>query len=311
MKINHTAAVGVVSALVGAGAGSVVTFFVTRQKLREAYDVRLETELDKTKKFYERHEKKGDFADPVSAAKALLGDEADVEEAAVVALESYVSPNTERPEREKTDPRAPRNGRTRTDYSGITPAEDKAHPAEEDGVVIEKAEEVEVSLTSGGEQVTTFTEELRQEIRTHNVFAEQIVQQDDENFSYEEELAKRERLDPNAPRIIHHDEFMQNLPDYQQSTLTYYERDDTLVDERDTPITDEDKLVGSDNLVRFGHGSKDQHVVYVRNPRLEIDFEITRSVGSYAQEVLGVDDSHLEHSAARRPPTRFRLGVDE
>jgi hypothetical protein len=62
-------------------------------------------------------------------------------------------------------------------------------------------------------------------------------------------------------------------------------------------------LVGDDNL-RFGYGSNDSNMVYVRNPRIEMDMEIVRSQGTYTKEVLGFDDeAELKHSGRRR---RFR-----
>lgn len=110
--------------------------------------------------------------------------------------------------------------------------------------------------------------------------------------------------DPDAPYILTQEEFMAAEPGYPQVSLTYFVGDNTLADESDAPINDIEFTVGSKNLGRFGHGSKDSNVVYVRNVRLELDYEISRSFGKYAVEVAGLDDEDLEHSAYSRMPRR-------
>lgn len=84
--------------------------------------------------------------------------------------------------------------------------------------------------------------------------------------------------------VIHQDEFGDT--DNPETTLSYYEGDDVLCDENDRPIEDQHKLVG-DCLDRFGQGSGDRNVVYIRNLDLEIDLEVTKSSKTYAEEVHG------------------------
>ena len=110
-----------------------------------------------------------------------------------------------------------------------------------------------------------------------------------------------------APYIIHRDEFVQNEREYTQSTLTYFEGDDVICDERDSVIDDRDELIGFDLLDRFGHGSGNKDVLYIRNPVRELDMEIVRSSGSYAQDVHGF----LEHTDDYRRPSRVRRGFDD
>lgn len=130
-----------------------------------------------------------------------------------------------------------------------------------------------------------------------NVFTE--ADNSDDEFDYETEMRNRS---VDAPYIITHDEFYENEPDYQQVTLTYFEGDDVLMDEKDQPISDTDATVGDANLTRFGHGSKDKNIVHVRNDKLELVFEIIRSDGEYVQEVLGF----IQHSNPTRPLRKFR-----
>lgn len=108
------------------------------------------------------------------------------------------------------------------------------------------------------------------------------------------------------PYIIDHDEYMSGDSDYSQSTLTFFVEDGVLVDEKDMPVADNsrdlDKFVGEDNMTRFGHGSGDPNVVYIRNDVLEADYEVIKSARSYSQDVLG-----LKHSADHRPRRKMRV----
>lgn len=136
---------------------------------------------------------------------------------------------------------------------------------------------------------------------TRNVFSEP-------GFDLEEEMKYRT---PDKPYIITHDEYFENEKEYDMVALTYFEEDDTLVDERDQPIRDVDEVVGEDHLVRFGTASKDKNVVFVCNERLEIVYEITKSPSSYVKEVLGMlDEGHtsLKHSDQRDRRRAFRYG---
>lgn len=94
-----------------------------------------------------------------------------------------------------------------------------------------------------------------------------------------------------TPYVIHADEHEQNEKDYDQTELTYYEGDDILANERDEIIEDQDMMVGLGNLTKFGHGSNDPNIVYIRNDQLELDIEMCRSSGSYAEEVHGISHS--------------------
>lgn len=125
-----------------------------------------------------------------------------------------------------------------------------------------------------------------------------IFTQAEEDFNYEEELKNRSI---EAPYVITRQEFDAGEQEFTQSRLTYYDGDDVLADEGDKPIPDSDSVVGDNNLLKFGHGSGDTNIVYIRNEAMELDFEVARHDGRYAQEVLGF----IEHSD-KRPLRRFR-----
>jgi len=97
-------------------------------------------------------------------------------------------------------------------------------------------------------------------------------------------------LPPDMAYIISEDAFLSNEVEHEQVSITYYVGDDILADEKDEVVPDADALVGEDALLQFGHMSNDDNIVYVRNPRLNLDFEVQKSMGKYAVEVLGLDD---------------------
>lgn len=134
-----------------------------------------------------------------------------------------------------------------------------------------------------------------------NVFA--TVETEDDHWNYDEEIKRRNPLEP---YIIHRDEFFAEemaTEDYIQSTLTYYAGDNILVDEDDKPIYNHHQVVGE--LV-FGHGSGDPNCVYIRNMTRQTEYEVLRDPGLYSVEVLGLEIENnervknLKHSRERK-----------
>lgn len=137
-----------------------------------------------------------------------------------------------------------------------------------------------------------------QETKEVNVF------ESHKEWNYQYELSHRQK---DVPYIIHIDEFQENLPEHDQTTYTYYEIDDVMADTRDTTIEGDrvDEIVGLGNIGRWGHGSKDPNVVYVRNEEMMLDIEVVRDPGSYADTVHG----SIRHSSDRR--RRPKRGFDD
>jgi hypothetical protein len=119
-----------------------------------------------------------------------------------------------------------------------------------------------------------------------------------EEYSDEEWMKDR---DPTKPYIISEDEYLQNAPEHDQTQLTYFSGDRQLADDNQNDPIPNHSIVGSDNLERFGVGSGDPRLVYIRNEKLKADFEISFSEGYYAHEVLGLDieKKELRHSDSR------------
>jgi hypothetical protein len=134
---------------------------------------------------------------------------------------------------------------------------------------------------------------------------EESVFHDLPGWNYDQQVAGRTA---DKPFIMHFEEYQQSECAHQ-ITITYFEGDDVLIDEADEVITKKDEVVGMENLAKFGFGSGDHNVVYVRNPVLDIEYEILRHKGHYAKEVLGLEEEHLEHSAMPRRHQKFDDGT--
>lgn len=95
--------------------------------------------------------------------------------------------------------------------------------------------------------------------------------------------------DPENPYVISLAEFEDNEEGFfEEINLTYYAEDGVLCTINDMQVEDVEGTVGSASLEKFGVGSKNDALVYVRNERLKVDFEITQVEGSYEEHVLGI-----------------------
>lgn len=89
---------------------------------------------------------------------------------------------------------------------------------------------------------------------------------------------------------------------FETRELDYYEEDDILALGRDV-IPQIERYINPICLNHFGEnsGSGDPNVVWCRNDKHEIDYEITRHEDSYQHAVLGI-----KPGPNTRPPRRFR-----
>lgn len=137
---------------------------------------------------------------------------------------------------------------------------------------------------------------------TTNIFQERDkAQAEISEWDYAKESKAR---NPQFPYVIHVDEWQQNDTEYEKMDLTYYEGDEVLTDDNDNVIPEVEETVGFENLSKFGHGSGDPNVVFIRNDVREILYEVARSSGMYAHEVHGFDPEQLSHSDERRRDRR-------
>ena len=106
----------------------------------------------------------------------------------------------------------------------------------------------------------------------------------DDSYHDHKRLSQDANNGDSAIYVITTEQFSEERPEYDKLTISYYEDDDTLADENEDPIADPVSLIG-DALENFGEGSDDPQVVYVRNERISIDYEVIRLSKSYASTV--------------------------
>lgn len=124
---------------------------------------------------------------------------------------------------------------------------------------------------------------------------------DDDDWDYDVELENRS---DKRPYVIHVDEYTSHESDYPQETITYYEGDDVLCDEKDVPIYTRERITGP---LLFGHGSQDPNIVYIRNDKIEMEWEVLRDEGHFVAEVLGAEMEHSVSKKKGKQHPKFRL----
>lgn len=179
----------------------------------------------------------------------------------------------------------------REGYDGpATPVEE-----DEDGGIPPEEEELSEDPVMAAEDEAAGEPSLEEEPEVESVFDKDEPQPG--GWDYETEVARRR---PEYPYVIHVDE-RYDKDGYTHTELTYYAGDDVLCDTDDKPVEDIDKVVGVANMEKFGHGSGDKDVVFIRNDTLELEVEVTRDEGSYSEVVHGIQHS----DEPRRRRARF------
>lgn len=92
------------------------------------------------------------------------------------------------------------------------------------------------------------------------------------------EEAPKEGIDE-APYVITGDQFVKEKRNFDKITLYYYEGNATLVDQTESTKEDIDELIGRESLNHFGE--EDDDALYVRNERLNCDYEVLLVHESY------------------------------
>ena len=108
------------------------------------------------------------------------------------------------------------------------------------------------------------------------------------------------------PYVISREDYEENLGGYDRLALTYYDGDDTLCDINGSVVDDKDRFVGIYNLDYFGHASDDPNVVYIRNERVGVEYEVFFHKGEYAVVELGLDDEDLGRAPKKNRPMKMR-----
>jgi hypothetical protein len=105
---------------------------------------------------------------------------------------------------------------------------------------------------------------------------DQYTNNPDDRDTFVERGARLPDAEYAAPEIISQNEYAYGefADEYSKITINYYPLSRTLLDDDQDVIEDVDGYVGWKNLNRFGDMSEDPLVVYIRNERLETDFEV-------------------------------------
>jgi hypothetical protein len=124
--------------------------------------------------------------------------------------------------------------------------------------------------------------------------SEEMDTEEDEEQShniFEEDEADRvpeRKPNSDAPYVVSIDQHFEDDNGYEKITVTYYEADDVLSDERDQMVNNFERIIGPDFTQHWGAASKDPNIVYIRNDKLEVDYEVIRDKRSYHVHVLGI-----------------------
>lgn len=114
------------------------------------------------------------------------------------------------------------------------------------------------------------------------------------------------------PYLISHEEFHNTETEWDKMSIMYYEDDDVLTDEGDKPVDDIEYLIGEKHLDFFGlRSGGDKNQVFVRNPQISTDFEVTRHAGSYTETVLGIPKDSDRVGTRQRGGLKMRSGDDD
>lgn len=82
-------------------------------------------------------------------------------------------------------------------------------------------------------------------------------------------------------------------------TLSYYQGDSTLCDDHEQIINNPEDVIGHvaiERLVTGGPGAE-EGVIYVRNRKTMLNFEVVLNLGSYSETVLGIFESRVKNGS--------------
>lgn len=106
------------------------------------------------------------------------------------------------------------------------------------------------------------------------------------------------------------EEYFENEPGYMLDTLTYYELDDTLTDEKNAQIDRVEETIGLRHLHMFPkqRDAERKTSIYIRNDEHETLYEVILVEDSYARLILGMDEVELGLKEPKQRPKKMRDG---
>lgn len=145
----------------------------------------------------------------------------------------------------------------------------------------EEVKEVEGERVFGATNEKPPLEDLahrNNQVEYHKVLT---VEKTEEVFPAQEDLPEPPPENPDIS-IISRDIFMANETEWEQDTITYFNGDGGCTDVNGSFIENHAELIG-EGRPRFGEMSDDANVVYVRNKKLEKEFEVISDPGSASE----------------------------
>lgn len=258
-QINHAA---VAAFLGGTAFGSVLGFVVgfrfRKERLKAEAFAKSEEEIAAVREFYRRQ--LGTMSDDTEEKSDSLEMETDTGNIGIVTIQTAPKPSVEAIIEERG-------------YARTTEADDHPRPLR--------------PPVAGVEEPKPEGTRLQPIVEEPVIVPDQVLREPSSTRLQWNAALEQSRRSAENPYIIHQDEYALSETGYQRVTFTYYE-DDILVDEDEEPISDINDVVGLHNL-RFGHGSEDEDVVFIRNDKRRLEIEIMRSREKYSESVLGLD----------------------
>lgn len=268
--------VAVAASAVSLAVGAAGSYILTKKHVSAQYEAVLDEEIQKAKEYYTEHP-------PVDVEDSP--DEV-VEEVETVVAEIEVGELTK--DQNKLKENFVSYDKIARNYASDTISKPATKVAPRDGESMESFEQrlideaknvvQDILADTDPDNIQEVSIEEEVEIVSKNIF-------DNHGPSDEYDLDLSNQ-GTDRPYIISNEMFEDSELQYNQTTLTYYEGDGVLVDDRDQPLTIKPTL--GEGTLKFGNASGDVNLVYIRNEKLEVDFEVCRAMGTYAEEVLGV-----------------------
>lgn len=150
---------------------------------------------------------------------------------------------------------------------------------EAQAIVEEKSTEAEegAKVDINDKQFATYEKLVRNE--SYLPKAEKEAQESEERSTMEEYDVKEES-DESLYGVISEAQFESDHFDYDKITLNWWPDVSILTDDAGTIVDEAGKLFNPNVLDLFGNDPDNPDILYVRNHEREVDFEITRDVGS-------------------------------
>ena len=139
-----------------------------------------------------------------------------------------------------------------------------------------------------------FTEQEKEQVEYYKITSRYRGSYNENNETNEEGEENGDDEVPyiNGPYVITPEDFASSPPGYNCCPLDYY-KDGVLADGWGVPM-DIEETIGEEALEHFGEYVDD--VVYVRNERLELDYEVTRDPRTYKEAERAYSDPNSQYT---------------